>query len=189
MTPKHKKFIEEYMDDLDGPAAAIRAGYAKKTASTISRKLLENSEITKFIEKAIADQLANFEVSESTVLREYSRIAFSDITNIIKFSNSDGIKLKCHSSSLSEDITRSISEVQETSTGLKVRMHPKMTALDILAKHLGLVVDRKEFGMPGDFDNFTDEELDEEITSIAGRIGETGIIQETTSGPSGKGTA
>ena len=189
MIPKHKKFIAEYMDDLDGPAAAVRAGYAKKYASTISRKLLDTPEISKFIEKAIADQLANFEVSESTVLREFSRIAFADITNIIKFSNSNGVQLKCHSSSLNENITRAISEVQETSTGLKVRMHPKMAALDMLAKHLGLVVDRKEIGMPGEFDNLTDEELNEAIKSISGRIGGTGIIKETPSGTSGKGKA
>ena len=189
MIPKHKKFIEEYMDDLDGPAAAVRAGYPKKTASTVSNKLLADPVVSGYIEKALQDQLSNLDISESTVLKEYARIAFSDITNVIKFSNSNGVQLKCHSSSLSENISRAISEVQETSTGLKVRMHSKMAALDILAKHLGLVINRNEHGEPGDFDNYTDEELDQEIANVAGRIGETGIIKETTSGPSGKGTA
>ena len=185
MTPKHKKFIEEYMSDLDGPAAARRAGYTKKDSVTTSARLLANEDISGFIKKALKDQLSTLDVTESRILKEYARIGFADITDIVKFSHGDGVELKCHSASLDKDITAAIASVQSTPAGPKINMHPKMAALDMMAKYLGMVVDKKELGKPGDFDHLTDEELAAEVAKVAGRIGGTGILKEITSSPSG----
>ncbi len=35
LTPKQKRFVAEYLVDLNATAAAIRAGYSKKTAEAI----------------------------------------------------------------------------------------------------------------------------------------------------------
>lgn len=40
MTPKQKRFCEEYVIDLNATQAAIRAGYSKKTARTIAAQNL-----------------------------------------------------------------------------------------------------------------------------------------------------
>ena len=47
MTPRQKRFIEEYLIDQNGTQAAIRAGYAPKNARTTGAKLLAHSNIAK----------------------------------------------------------------------------------------------------------------------------------------------
>lgn len=50
LTPKQKKFIDEYLKDLNATQAAIRAGYSEKTAYSIGQENLKKPEIKKFIE-------------------------------------------------------------------------------------------------------------------------------------------
>lgn len=45
MTPKQERFCAEYLIDLNGTQAAIRAGYSKKTANRIANQLLSNLDI------------------------------------------------------------------------------------------------------------------------------------------------
>ncbi len=40
MTPKREKFCVEYLIDLNGTQAAIRAGYSERTAKSIGQRLL-----------------------------------------------------------------------------------------------------------------------------------------------------
>lgn len=42
LTDKQKKFCDEYLVDLNGTQAAIRAGYSEKTAQEQSSRLLSN---------------------------------------------------------------------------------------------------------------------------------------------------
>lgn len=49
MTPKQKRFCVEYLVDLNGTQAAIRAGYSKKTANRIASQLLSKLDIKSYI--------------------------------------------------------------------------------------------------------------------------------------------
>lgn len=49
VTPKQKKFCVEYLIDLNGTQAAIRAGYSKKTANRIANQLLSKLDIRNYI--------------------------------------------------------------------------------------------------------------------------------------------
>ena len=50
LTPKQQRFAEEYLHDLNATQAAIRAGYAKKTAYSSGQRLLKNVEIQNAIQ-------------------------------------------------------------------------------------------------------------------------------------------
>ena len=52
LTPKQRRFVEEYLIDLNATQAAIRTGYSKKTAYSIGQENLSKPEIT----EAIAEQ-------------------------------------------------------------------------------------------------------------------------------------
>lgn len=45
LTPKERRFIEEYPRDLNGTQAAIRAGYSPKSATHIAREMLRKPKI------------------------------------------------------------------------------------------------------------------------------------------------
>lgn len=51
LTPKQSRFIDEYMIDLNGTQAAIRAGYSKKTAEQQASRLLSNVKVQAEIAK------------------------------------------------------------------------------------------------------------------------------------------
>lgn len=52
LTDKQKKFVEEYLIDLNATQSAIRAGYSPKTANEQGARLLANVSIQEAISKA-----------------------------------------------------------------------------------------------------------------------------------------
>ena len=51
LTPKQQRFVEEYLIDLNGTQAAIRAGYAVSGAAVEASRLLTNANISEAIQK------------------------------------------------------------------------------------------------------------------------------------------
>lgn len=51
MTIKQKRFVEEYLIDLNATQAAIRAGYSEKTAYSAGQRMLKNVEVRSYIEE------------------------------------------------------------------------------------------------------------------------------------------
>ena len=51
LTPKQKKFCDEYLIDLNATQAAIRAGYSKKTAKQIATENLSKPYLQEYIKK------------------------------------------------------------------------------------------------------------------------------------------
>lgn len=55
MTPKQQRFVAEYLVDMNATAAAIRAGYSRKSASAIGNENLRKPEISEAIKKALRE--------------------------------------------------------------------------------------------------------------------------------------
>ena len=55
MTAKQQRFCDEYLIDLDGTKAAIRAGYSAKTAAVIASENLRKPNIQEYIEKRLEE--------------------------------------------------------------------------------------------------------------------------------------
>ena len=51
MTPKQKRFADEYLVDLNGTQACIRAGYSVKTAGSQAEQLLKKLDIKQYIDE------------------------------------------------------------------------------------------------------------------------------------------
>lgn len=47
MTPKQRRFVDEYLIDLNATAAAKRAGYSQRTARSQAERLLTNVDIAR----------------------------------------------------------------------------------------------------------------------------------------------
>ena len=56
MTKKQKRFIEEYLIDLNATQAAIRAGYSPDTAQQMGSENLSKPVISAEISKAMAER-------------------------------------------------------------------------------------------------------------------------------------
>lgn len=82
MTPKKLMFCKEFLVDLNGTAAAIRAGYSEKTANEQASRLLADVNIQKEIERLKAERVERIQVNSDEILRELVRLSQSDIRKV-----------------------------------------------------------------------------------------------------------
>jgi phage terminase small subunit len=168
LTPKQRRFVKEYLIDLNATKAAIRAGYSEKTASRIGSELLVKTCISNAIENAQLARSTRTEVTADRVVKELARIAFVDTRQIFAW-GPGGVTLR-PSDELSDDEAAIVAEVSETTSesggNIKVKRFDKLKALELLGKHLGMYVDKREItGREGapiellDLSNRTTEEL------------------------------
>jgi phage terminase small subunit len=71
-------FVIEYCKDFNGTQAAIRAGYAERSAAEISYELLRKPQIRAAIENRMQVLAAAAEVDATRVIAELATIAFAD---------------------------------------------------------------------------------------------------------------
>lgn len=69
MTPKQKRFCDEYLIDLNATQAAIRAGYSKKTAQAIGTENLKKPLLRNYIEKRMAEKEDELIADQNEVLK------------------------------------------------------------------------------------------------------------------------
>lgn len=153
LTPKQEMFVKEYLIDLNGNQAAIRAGYSEKTARITACDLLTNPNIQEALQKAMEERSKRTEITADKVLKEMAHIAFDDIGNYLSFKTVKTVVARDKETDEpiigyqtvvdvkdSADIdTRSIAEVSTGKDGVfRFKMYCKDAALVQLGKHLGL---------------------------------------------------
>lgn len=86
---RQRAFITEYLVDFNGTKAAIRAGYAPKSAHDSAFQLLSNSEIMQAVEDKARERLSVAELSIAWVLHQWKQIAEADPSELIR------VELEC----------------------------------------------------------------------------------------------
>lgn len=84
LTPKQEAFVREYLVDLNGTQAAIRAGYSEKSAPVIASQNLRKLNVLRAIEEAFMELGG---VTRARIVDELGAIAFADIGDFIDWSN------------------------------------------------------------------------------------------------------
>ena len=74
LTPRQRRFVDEYLIDLNGTQAAIRAGYSAKTARQIGQKLLTKVDIQQAISAAQAARQERTELTADEVIRDLREV-------------------------------------------------------------------------------------------------------------------
>lgn len=146
LTPREARFCEEYLVDLNGTQAAIRAGYSARSARAHVGRLLTNEAIARRIADLRDARSTRVGVQADDVLRGLWQIAMLDIGEA--FDASGALKPLAD---MPEGVRRAIASIEteelfngrggeRASVGVtrKVRFHDKIRALDLLGQHLGL---------------------------------------------------
>lgn len=140
ISPRRRRFVEEYLVDLNAAQAAIRAGYAPRSAAKRGSVLLGDPRIREAVSAAMRQRSERTGITQDQVLREYARLAFSDLRQVAIW-GPDGLRV-LPSTALDDDSSAALAEVHETRTSaggtVRVKLHEKKGALDALARHLGL---------------------------------------------------
>lgn len=143
MTKKQKRFIEEYLIDLNATQAAIRAGYSPDTAKAIGCENLTKPDIRAHIDRATAERSKRTGVNADRVVQELAKIAFVNATEVI-----DPKTATVREDALPED-TAAIQSVKVKTFGedgleREIKMADKLKALEMLGRHLGMFKDKLE---------------------------------------------
>ena len=83
MTKKQKRFVEEYLIDLNATQAAIRAGYSPDTAKSIGSENLTKPDIRAAVDKAEAERSRRTGINQDRVIREIAKLAFLNPVDVI----------------------------------------------------------------------------------------------------------
>ena len=70
LTPKQQRFVEEYLIDLNGTQAAIRAGYSAKTANEQAARLLAKASVSQAVADAKMKRSEEVGIDAAYVLRQ-----------------------------------------------------------------------------------------------------------------------
>lgn len=143
LTKKQQLFVDEYLIDLNATQAAIRAGYSAKTADVQGSRMLGNVKVQQVIAEAMAKRSKRTGVNQDRVVLELAKIAFVKMTDIV---DSKGrIKDTATDDDLSciESIKYKESDNEfGGSVEREVKISPKLKALELLGKHLGMWNDK-----------------------------------------------
>ena len=151
LTEKQKRFVEEYLVDLNATQAAIRAGYSPKTARQIGEENLSKPDISDAVQKAIAERARRTGVSQDRIVQELAKIAFADMRNFARWGKYGVSLINCDE--LTPEDSACIAELSETTTenggSVRFKLHDKKGALELLGRHLGMFKDKVEVEIKG----------------------------------------
>jgi len=151
LTQRQCLFVTEYLVDFNAKQAAIRAGYPPASAANRGYELLHFcAPVMQRVEAALAERERRTLVAADRVLKEIARIAFSDIRRYV-VDRPDGLVTVRPLASLSADDAAAVAEIRgggRTSGPRGVKLHDKRAALELLARHLGLVGKRRDSAPP-----------------------------------------
>ena len=158
LTPKQELFVMEYVVDLNGKQAAIRAGYSPRTAEVQASRLLSHVKVQAAVQRAQESLVERVELSQEWVIDRLREI------------------VECSMASVP------VMDAKGKETGVySFQGTVANRALELLGKHIGMFVDRKEFTVnhylkPG----LSLEELEARIARLDAlevRILEAGIVE------------
>ncbi len=152
LNKRQRAFVEAYSLAPNGTAAAIKAGYSKKSARQQVTCLLAHPAIIEALRVRRREALARLEVTEDMVLQELAAVAFSNLDDFLEWDDSAGsLKVK-PSADIPRHLLAALESVEDqtlTSTNKdgsreyerhkqRVKLYPKLPALQLLAEYLGL---------------------------------------------------
>ncbi len=141
LSPKRQRFVDEYVVDLNGTQAAIRAGYSEKTAASQAERLLRNVDVA----AEIAEKLQK--ISEETEIdAKWVRIRLQDEleADVADLYEGDGLTIKpvnewpkIFRTGLTVGIDVTTTKIGEDSHSqiTRIRISDKIKRLELLGKH------------------------------------------------------
>jgi phage terminase small subunit len=156
LTAQQRVFVEELLNDpkFKPTDAAKKAGY--KAPSQAANKLMNDKVVAAYIGKELYLRSQRNQVTADEVLRALTDIAFFNIQSILE----DDGTIK-NIADIEEHMAFAIESIETTTrtdrngdvtTQTKLKFHSKIAALELLAKHLGMLQERFKVEHSGSVD-------------------------------------
>jgi phage terminase small subunit len=160
LNPRQKRFVAEYLVDLNASQAAIRAGYSPRCAKVQASRLLRAGSVAEAVATAQAELAEKIGVTVERIVMELARIGFSDIRDVVQWRSVPAVSDRLegdndarainvievkNADELTPAAAAAIAELSLQPSGrVRVRLHDKRAALVDLGKHLGMFAAHRE---------------------------------------------
>ena len=152
LTPKQAAFVQEYLVDLNGTQAAIRAGYSPRTANEQAARALAKASIQAAIQAAMKKREERTQITQDKVLKELAMLGFANMGDYMR-TTADGDPY-LDFSKLTREQTAALQEVTvddyldgrgedaRAVRKVKFKLADKRAALVDIGKHLGMFTEK-----------------------------------------------
>lgn len=156
LTDKQERFCKEYVIDLNGTQAAIRAGYSENTANEQAGRLLVNVSIQqriKQLQEGIGERL---EITADMVVKELWALGVYNVKDFVKDDNTIA-----QLANLERDTVKPVTGIkvtektvhfeggEETTVTTELKLADKRAALVDVGRHIGIFEkDNKQKAIP-----------------------------------------
>jgi phage terminase small subunit len=160
---KQELFCQEYLIDGCAKDAAIRAGYAVKNAKQQGSALKLKPRIAARIDELIALRAKRTAITQDRVLQELAAIGFADIGDFAGVAVTEGLdkagnpidirQVEIKPTDELDPVQRAaIASIKQGTNGIEVKLNDKIKALELIARHLGMLNDKTEVDVKGAFE-------------------------------------
>ena len=188
LTEKQKRFVEEYLKDLNASAAVSRSGYNTRNTAEIGYQLLQKENVQEYVQMLRNEQAQKAKIEVADIVRSFVNLATYDVNDyyhntftMMRYKADDKKAKRVsrkYGNVLREDEfetlpkryrhyyykTQKLKEFSEMTKdqraaiqGLKydkygnliIQLSNKQQALDSLARHLGMFIDKSEVKTEG----------------------------------------
>jgi phage terminase small subunit len=166
MTPKQAAFVQHYLEHMNATQAYKQAGYSVTSdaiAGVEGFKLLKNPKITAAIQTAQQARAQRLELSVDAVVANLASIAGANILDYLDLQHG-GLQLK-DLTQLTPDKLAAIESIKQGRNGVELKLYNKLTASDMLLKHLGGYVTSSDL-----IDKLPPERLEQLVNELLAKL-------------------
>lgn len=150
LNPKHKKFCDEYLIDLNGSRAykTVYADVSDESARVLASKLLTTVNVKNYLEPKARKNVDKAQLSAENVLKEIARIAFINPKNLFTVDNN-----LVPINELPDEIAACIESIEFheiTGKVKKYKLNSKVKGLEMLGRYFKLFTDKFEHSGPNE---------------------------------------
>ena len=137
LTPKQLLFCQEYIKDLNGTQAAIRAGYSRKTACEQAARLLANVKVQNCLAKIMEEKQDKLIAEQDEVLQTLTRVLRREETDTVV------VTLKTHQTHYDKNGKKVVKDAESpVAVPIPTRISDVNKAAELLGKRYGLFVEK-----------------------------------------------
>lgn len=154
LTAKKRRFVDEYLVDLNGTQAAIRTGYKPTRARQTAERLLKEPDVAAAVTEAQAARSERTGITQDMVLQELAKIGFANMGNYLHATSGGdpyfdfaGLTEEQKAALVEvtvEDFVEGRGEDARNVRRVKFKLGDKRAALVDIGKHLGMFKERVE---------------------------------------------
>ncbi|BAQ67220.1 terminase small subunit [Rhodovulum sulfidophilum] len=154
LTAKQRRFVEEYLVDLNATQAAIRAGYSARTAEQQGSRLLRNVQVLDAIADAQAQRSERTQLDADWMLRRLAAEVTADLADILDEAGAirpvkDWPLIWRQGLVSGLDVNETLVEGEKVGQTVKIKLSERIKRLELIGKHVSVQAFRDQVNTTG----------------------------------------